>query len=874
MQLSGNSNDIVDQSMKKNGKVRTACSLCQNFCGLFAYVQDGEVVKLEGDPDNPRNHGHLCAKGLSGFINAYSPKRVKAPLIRTNPEKGIGVDPKWKEISWDEAIDIVAQRLKKVKDRAEMELGHKLSSQPSERLTKLNPWSQRILFDTFDHWTLYGGIHLAWLQSLDAYVCSLSASCFCGNAVHPPSYLNTSTFEITVDSEYSNYVLLIGAQAGSIIHYDTMNVARHFAEMRPGGIKVVSVDPMAGYAASKAEEWVPIRPGTDAAFVLAIINLLVNEYDIYDADFLKKKTNSPYLVDEDGLYVRDEVTGKPLVWDSMAARAKTFDDSSAKDVALGGCYSVSGKKCKPSFQLVKEHVREYTPERASNITTIPVETIRRVARELGEAACIGQTITIDGKELPYRPVSVVWYRGLSAHRHSFLSGLAMMMIPTILGAIQVPGSIHGHPRAPERVSADGMMVSEPWFGPPYPQRKPSRPKRMDLYELFPVAVYSTPMIPAVLNDPTKFGIDLNDFVWPEIMFIFRDNPVKNTYSPTEVVRGLSKIPFIVALNVDLDETANSLADIVFPDLHHLEKLGEGLFLRVNEPGYWYAAKPAVRPPFEPPWDKMVSNGEIFLAIAEKARFLSEVYDVVNQNWKLKNTSYELDINAKYSYQDLVDRRLKTWLGPDKGLEWLMSDEGGLILRDAKVEDRFKGAFREGRVHLYFEFMITARKQLEEVLQELDLDWWDTSDYLAIPEWKPCPSYTNRDQEYNLFLINYKIPIMAHAVGRFNPVPMQLINSRKHLDSVLIHPETATKLGIEDGDSVMVSDKKGRKQKGIAYLTERVHPEVIASSQHKFKMGIDFNTFAALDEDSLDYVGCAVDACILVKVEKAPSGFVE
>ena len=82
---------------------------------MIAYVKEGKIVKLEGDPENPRNWGHLCAKGLSGFMNAYSPRRVKRPLLRTNPEKGLGVDPKWKEISWDEAITLAAERAKRAK---------------------------------------------------------------------------------------------------------------------------------------------------------------------------------------------------------------------------------------------------------------------------------------------------------------------------------------------------------------------------------------------------------------------------------------------------------------------------------------------------------------------------------------------------------------------------------------------------------------------------------------------------------------------------------------------------------------------------------------------------------------------------------------
>ena len=90
--------------IKQVKKVRTACALCQNFCGVLASIVDGRVVQLEGDPENPRNMGHLCAKGLSGHLSVYLPERIKRPMERTNNQKGLGVDPMWKEIGWDEAI--------------------------------------------------------------------------------------------------------------------------------------------------------------------------------------------------------------------------------------------------------------------------------------------------------------------------------------------------------------------------------------------------------------------------------------------------------------------------------------------------------------------------------------------------------------------------------------------------------------------------------------------------------------------------------------------------------------------------------------------------------------------------------------------------
>ena len=164
-------------------------------------------------------------------------------------------------------------------------------------------------------------------------------------------------------------------------------------------------------------------------------------------------------------------------------------------------------------------------------------------------------------------------------------------------------------------------------------------------------------------------------------------------------------------------------------------------------------------------------------------------------------------------------------------------------------------------------MLSAKHDLERTVQELELNW-DTSDYQPVPDWKPCPSYAKRNEEYNLFLINYKVPMMAHAVGRYNPVPMQLVRAKKHIDSVLIHPETAAQRGIRTGDLVTVQTWKGRSQTGVAYLSERVQPDVVACAQHKLEEGLDFNSLATLDDDTMDFLGGAVDACLLVKIFKA------
>ena len=92
--------------------IPTACDMCYNGCTIKVHRVDGVVVRVEGVKDAPPNYGATCAKGQSAMMNLYSPHRVQAPMVRTNPVKGIGVDPGWREITWDEAMDLLAEKVR------------------------------------------------------------------------------------------------------------------------------------------------------------------------------------------------------------------------------------------------------------------------------------------------------------------------------------------------------------------------------------------------------------------------------------------------------------------------------------------------------------------------------------------------------------------------------------------------------------------------------------------------------------------------------------------------------------------------------------------------------------------------------------------
>ena len=165
---------------------------------------------------------------------------------------------------------------------------------------------------------------------------------------------------------------------------------------------------------------------------------------IYDADFMKKWTNGPYLIGPDGYYVRDQKSKKPLIWDPVDKTAKTYDDKTVKDSALEGTFTVSGTQSTPAFQLTKQNLKDYTPEWAAKVCGVSAQDIRRIANEWGKTASIGTTITIGGVEYPYRPVSIDGFIGSgTGHVHAVPShGLPINLLCSLVGAQAVPGSWH------------------------------------------------------------------------------------------------------------------------------------------------------------------------------------------------------------------------------------------------------------------------------------------------------------------------------------------------------------------------------------------------------------------------------------------------
>lgn len=288
----------------RKGDVRTTynyCDMCPWRCGIVVKSVNGRVYKIDGNPKDPKSRGALCARGQAGVSFLYDPDRLKQPMIRTG-ERGEGT---FRPVSWEEALDYTAEQMLKIKDQ-------------------YGPESVAFLGHTSGDFWFTDHLPQAWGSP---------------NAAKPSMSLCTSPREeaalITfgrsignhepVDWEQIRCIVLIGSHIGE----DARNtMMQDFANARARGARVIVVDPRFSSVATKADYWLPIKPGTDTALLLAWMNVLITE-KLYDQGFIEKWT--------------------------------------------------------VGFDRLVEHVRPFTPEWAAEITELPADLIRQSAREMGRA---------------------------------------------------------------------------------------------------------------------------------------------------------------------------------------------------------------------------------------------------------------------------------------------------------------------------------------------------------------------------------------------------------------------------------------------------------------------------------------------------------
>jgi len=853
----------ADLGMAKPGAnsqwIATACGMCYIGCGIRAKVEDGVVVNVEGNPDNPQNRGKMCARGKAGIMNLYNPNRVKTPLRRTNPRKGLNEDPEWQEISWDEAFETIVAALDRIRETPK-----KLWVQGWGHEGDAGNWLKSL-------GTAFGTPHV-----------NSAASPTCGKVVHPVEFFSGGGFHQQPDLHYANYCMLVGTQFGVATRGSYNHHALDMAEARQRGMKLVAVDPVGGYAASKANEWIPIRPGTDSALALGMLNVLINELGIYDVPFLKNKTNAPYLVGEDGRYIRDEATNEPLICDAADGVAKVHNDPSLKDPAITGTHYAQNRQGRPAFELLRAHVAKYPPERVEGITTIPAATIRRISKEFGEAARVGETITIDGVEFPYRPACVDWAKGSQGHKHGFHQCWPLKLLNIVVGAVNVPGGIlstgaagkQPHHWWPEG-GTDGMLEDGGHHLPvahpkAFPGRLATKPVRVDIGELFPLASHFHTLMPITAENPSAFGLTYG----VEVLLHMPVNSILGSFGDQKKVERLyQNLKFVAGFAVEINET-NLFDDIVLPFPSYLERYDfqTGLATTSIPPCGDHDFHWQVRQPVVEPAGSIRHPQEVVQEIAARLGILGDLYRIVNHTCVIEG-EHALKPDERYTAAQYIDRAVRSWFGNDHDLNWFR--QNGVMRLKRGIDEAYIGPFLTARIPIYLEHFLQRGEELKKTLDEMGLTW-DLSDYQPISDWMPCPSYQAVESgEYDLIAVHFKVPYIYGAFGNENPWLNEIC---EHTDaySILLNESVGKAKGLRDGDSVWL-ESPVHKVRATVKLTQCIHPQAVGVGGHfghtspgmpiARNKGINFNSLLPTDIDHIDMISSALDHCVQVKVYK-------
>ncbi|MGE0314240.1 MAG: molybdopterin-dependent oxidoreductase [Lautropia sp.] len=836
--------------------VPTVCLGCYNCCGIRVRRVAQKVVDVVGDPDSPNSRGHICAKGKARFFDLYHPNRVTRPLRRRNPEKGVGVDPQWEPISWDEALDEVAARLRETRERDPRGLVIAHFDLPAYGISSA-------------FGAAFGTPNLHW-----------NRADYCGAAPHVANLLINGSFNGEVDLDLCNHIVLWGTQLGHLVETIPLHAAHKMADARARGARLVVIDPFCTNAAAKADEWVPIRPGTDGALALGMLRTMVVEDGTVDHAFLKRHTNAAYLVQADGHYLRDEASRKPLVWDAAGGRAAPFDEVAPEAVALDGTHVVGSIEVKPAFEALRLHLERMSIDEIASITTIAAPTIRRLARDFVAAARIGSTIVVDGQVLPLRPAAIHFKRGSGAHKGGFHTMLAIHLINVMVGNIDVPGGQRGvNPIGPYwqvETDNDGMLIPSPIitkYSRPYPASEPKTPTTFDLRELFPTSLFTRGLYPLAISQPERFGIPYR----ASVLMHGRTNLMMNSHNAEAMASVLKSIPFQVSFADGIDETVE-FADIVLPDAHDYERwdlfpANDPYAFITPGPGewFWLMRQPVLEAP-----DGVRPWTEVCLELAERLGILEKLYELGNGIWRIDEAN-RLDPTQRYSVRDIAERQAKSIVGAQFSIGDLR-DSACVVTRDKTLAEAFPRPFLTARMPIYFEHLIDAGREVAAVADRLGLDGWDVTPYAPLLSFFACEAL-EPDGDFDLFIVNFKVPFQTFSVTAENPWIDEISRANPYTYNVMMNRATAVAKGLGDGDAVLVESRHGTERATLR-LTELIHPECLgipgmfghwaARKTVSNRKGASFNNLLPPpDLSRIDIVTGQVDSCTRVRVSRIP-----
>jgi len=847
-------------------QVPTYCYQCVAGPDLLTVrVEDGVALAVDPNFCAAQVHpgaGRICVKAYGLVQKTYNPNRVLSPMKRTNAKKGRGEEPGFVPISWDEAFDLIAEKLNQVRASGLLDA----SGYPKVAASFGGGGTPQSYMGTFPAFLA------AWGPVDMGFGSGQGVKCY--HSEHLYGELWHHAFTVSPDTPSCRYVISLGSNteaSGGVV-----GVKRH-ADARARGMKRVQVEPHLSITGACSAEWVPIRPKTDAAFLYAVIHVLLHEQPRAHLDlaFLTDRTASPYLVGAKGYYLRDLESKKPLIWDRKRGAAVAFD-TPGTEPALEGSFTATAVELGPdgeqiargklsgetAFSKLVAHMASCSPEWASAICDVPAATIRRIANEFAAQACIGQTIEIDGMTLPFRPVAITLGKTVNNGWGGYECCWARTVAVSLVGALEVPGGTLGttvrlnRPMS-DRIGSvtpgiDGFMAYP--FNPTDPEHWSPRPNIRNAYRtLVPLAAngpWSQALGPTHLAwmflDGTPEGLPAVTF--PEIWFLYRSNPAISFWDTAAIAEKMSRFPFVVAFAYTRDES-NHMADLLLPectDLEGLQLIHIGGTKYVEQ--FWDEEGFALRQPVVAASGEARDFTDIATELARRTGLLEPYNAAINRGAAgvpLKTARYDFSINVAEPHSrdaiwDAACRAASAELtdgAASDGLDWYKTH--GFRTRPFKKSDwyLYPALARQGlRFELpYQERLYRIGQELGRRLHERGMTWWDKqlAEYQTLPAWKDFPGMWEkavvemggRAQDFPFWLVTARS--MQYAWGA--NVGIQMIqevaaNVAGH-NGVVINASAAERLGIGDGDIVEIRTPL-RSTRGRAVLRQGIRPDTL------------------------------------------------
>ena len=893
-------------------EVPTYCYNCVSGPDLLKVtVEDGVATCIAPNHDAAGIHpadGRPCVKAYGLVQKTYSPHRVLTPMKRTNPNKGRDEDPGFVAISWDEALDMVAERLRSIRSTG------LLNNQGMPRVAA-----------TFGH----GGTPASYMGTFPAFLAAWGPIDFsfgsgqgvkCVHSEHLYGEYWHRAFTVCADTVHTNYIISLGANVE--VSGGPCAVRRH-ADARNRGIRRVQVEPHLSPTGACSAEWLPIKPKTDAAFMFALLHVILHEAPrtALDLDFLRDRTASPYLVGPDGFYLRDPATGKPLLWDSRVNQAVTFDHPGAVP-ALEGRFVVAEAVthgadgavtpyrdivASTGFDAMVEAMRTYTPDWAAAVCDIPAKTIRRVALDYLSEACVGQTIEIEGKTLPFRPVAVVLGKTVNNGWGAYECCWARTMLAVLVGALEVPGGTlgttirlnrpHDNRLASVKPGVDGFMNAQ--LNSTAAGKWADRPKGRNAH---------TTLVPIVGDSSWAQALGPTHLAWmflregpiewdppspPDVWFAYRTNPAISFWDTTQLVENMAKMPFIVAFAYTMDET-NHMADVLLPEATDLEgtqliRAGGTKFMEQH----WAHQGFVLRQPVVPPQGEARDFTWIATELCRRSGMLEDYNKAINRGVALvplkgEGFDFTLPVDTVNTVDDIWDAVCKaatagvTGGKEVKDLAW-MKQHGFFVVPFQRDDWYLTPTMVEKGLRYelpYQERLSRVGEELGRRLHEKGIYWWDSQleEYQGIPHWHDVPGRWEKavrdagsdPADFPLWGITTKT--MPYTTGNNAAIPLmnEVAGNLRGHGSVVINAATARKHGIGDRDWVEVSSVVGTTR-GQATLVQGCRPDTIVIAgqfEHwktPFAKDLRYPSLNAISQMSLELTDATGSGADVVRV---------